>query len=299
MYAMFREAGVDARIVLVRTRRNGAIRDQPASLAVFDHAIAYVPELDLYIDGTAEHSGMTELPDMDQGVTVLVVGPDDARLTRTPVLPPDRNHRARTLRASLADDGSATIDVTERIVGQEAQSYRSRYAPEGTRADRFERALRPLFPGLVLESQEMDGLDELESTIDIRYRARVPQMARRDGDGLSVPPTVLEDLLRRMARTPSRQYPLDLGGTSSYSEERTLTLPRGWHVGDAPSGGAAESEFGRLRTSVEQRGRDVSTRTEFEVRRDRISPREYPAFRRWVEEADELLRQRIELRRAQ
>jgi hypothetical protein len=40
---MFREAGIDARIVLTRTRQNGDIRDLPASLAVFDHAIAYVP----------------------------------------------------------------------------------------------------------------------------------------------------------------------------------------------------------------------------------------------------------------
>ena len=49
---------VDARIVLVRTRHNGAIVDQPASLSVFDHAITYVPELDMYLDGTAEHSGV-------------------------------------------------------------------------------------------------------------------------------------------------------------------------------------------------------------------------------------------------
>ena len=62
LYTMLREAGIDARIVLVRTRHNGAIGEQPASLPSFDHAIAYVPELDLYLDGTAEHSGIDELP---------------------------------------------------------------------------------------------------------------------------------------------------------------------------------------------------------------------------------------------
>src|SRR5690606_13765893 len=75
LYTMLREAGIDAHIVLVRTRRNGAIPELPASLAVFDHAIAYVPGLDLYIDGTAVYSGMRELPEQDQGVTVLHVWP--------------------------------------------------------------------------------------------------------------------------------------------------------------------------------------------------------------------------------
>ena len=105
LYAMLRLAGVDARIALVRTRGNGDIGESPASLAVFDHAIAYVPELDLFLDGTAESSGSTELPAGDQGVTVLVVGPDGAALRRTPVLPPNRDHRERRLTVDLSSDG--------------------------------------------------------------------------------------------------------------------------------------------------------------------------------------------------
>ncbi|MEM9191945.1 MAG: DUF3857 domain-containing protein [Myxococcota bacterium] len=292
LYTMFREAGIDARIVLVRTRRNGAIRDLPASLAVFDHAIAYVPELDLYLDGTAEHSGTQELPSMDQGVTVLVVGPEDAQLTRTPVLGPDRNRRVRTLSASLSDDGSAEIEVEETIRGSEAPRYRSQYAPEGTREERFERSLRNIFPGLVLESQTMEHLESLEDDIELRYRARVPQFSRVDGQELRVAPSVLGDLLRSLARTPERRHPLDLGGTSSYREERTLSLPNR-RSAQAPQGGTAESRFGRLELSVETQGNRVRARTDFELREDRIAPADYPAFRQWVEEADALLRQRI------
>ena len=59
----------------MRTRRGGRLDPQPASLAVFDHAIVYVPKLDRYLDGTAEFSGTRELPVQDQGVMVLRVGP--------------------------------------------------------------------------------------------------------------------------------------------------------------------------------------------------------------------------------
>ena len=46
MVALLREVGIDAELVLVRTRRGGRIDAEPASLAVFDHAIVYVPKLD-------------------------------------------------------------------------------------------------------------------------------------------------------------------------------------------------------------------------------------------------------------
>ena len=293
LYTMFREAGIDARIVLVRTRRNGAIQDLPASLAVFDHAIAYVPELDLYLDGTAEHSGTTELPPMDQGVSVLVVGPTEARFTRTPVLAPERNRRTRSMEVRLAEDGAAELRVEERIVGSEASHYRSVYQSPGTRSDRYERALRSQFPGLVLESQTMGTLDDLEAPIDVSYRARVPQMAQRDGDRLRIAPSVVEDLMRRLARRPERRYPLDIGGTSAYSEERTVHLPRGYRVSDLPAGGEAESKFGLLRLRVESAGQTVRAETDFEIRSARVAPEQYRAFREWVDRADTLLRQQI------
>src|SRR4029079_1904765 len=66
--ALLREVGAPAELVLVRTRRGGQLAPEPASLAIFDHAIVYVPKLDRYLDGTAEFSGLAELPAQDQGV---------------------------------------------------------------------------------------------------------------------------------------------------------------------------------------------------------------------------------------
>ena len=82
LLALLREVGVDADLVLVRTRRGGRLDPQPASLAVFDHAIVYVPKLDRYLDGTAEFAGLAELPTEDQGVMVLRVGPHGRRADR-------------------------------------------------------------------------------------------------------------------------------------------------------------------------------------------------------------------------
>jgi hypothetical protein len=59
----------------------------------------------------------------------------------------------------------------------------------------------------------------------------------------------------------------------------------------------ASSEFGRLQLRYEAAGQDLRVRTEFVLNRARIAPAEYPAFRRWIDAADQLLRQRIGLSR--
>jgi transglutaminase-like putative cysteine protease len=297
MYTMLREAGIDARVVLVRTRRNGAIDTVPASLAVFDHAITYVPELDMYLDGTAEHSGTTELPSQDQGVMVLLVGPDGAELRHTPFLSVEQNRRTRALSIALEADGSARLDGREEVVGSDAAGYRQYYQAEGTRAERFERTLGTIYPGVELMSQSFESLAELETPVRYSYRIRVPRFGRFDGATLQVAPSVLSDLVRSMARSPTRKQPLDLGSSSTYVEERQFSAPSGMRFSAVPEGGEVSSAWGKLSLHYAAEGGGLKVRTEFLLTRVRVSAAEYPAFRRWVEAADQLLRQRVGLSR--
>src|SRR4029079_15714886 len=84
MIALLREVGVPAELVLVRTRRGGHLDPEPASLAIFDHAIVYVPKLDRYLGGNAEVSRPAEETAQEHGVTVLRVGARGSVLTQTP-----------------------------------------------------------------------------------------------------------------------------------------------------------------------------------------------------------------------
>jgi tetratricopeptide (TPR) repeat protein len=300
LYTMLREAGIDARIVLTRTRHNGAISEVPASLAIFDHAITYVPAFDLYLDGTAEHSGAEELPVQDQGVTVLQVWPDGAELHTTPVFDAERNDkRVRTLRVQLSSDGSGRVEGEEIVSGAQAAGYREYYQAPGTRAERFERNLAGLYPGLKLESQRFDSLESLEQPVRYGYRIFAPQLAHWDGDELRVEPSVMHDLVQDMARLPERRHPLDLQGKRLYIEERSVRIPAGMHASALPAGGEVSSPFGRLAIAFSQSGGTVTARTELLVARDRIAQSEYPAYRKWIEAADQLLKQRIGLRKDQ
>lgn len=295
LYAMFQIAGIDARIALIRTRRNGDIATEPASLAVFDHAIAYVPELDLFLDGTAETNGIDELPAMDQGVMTLLVGPESVELRRTPVLPPEREKRERTLEITLAADGSAEVSGREVVIGNAAAAYRAHYQAEGMRTERLQRELAGSFPGLELAEQAFEDLDDFNRPARFRWKGQVPQLAQRTGTRLVVPPSSLANLLSSLARAPTRRHALDLGPPRAYVEERVVRLPAGARLEPLPAGGDVDTPFGRLVVRYQAQGATVRVRTEWTTRRDRVSVEEYPAFRAFVERADALLRERVSL----
>jgi hypothetical protein len=209
------------------------------------------------------------------------------------------DQRTRTLAVQLANDGSARIDGNEIVQGAEAATFREYYQAPGTRGERFERNLAGTYPGLKLESQRFEQLDNLEQPVRFSYRISVPQLARWDGDELKLEPSVLHDLTQEMARLPERIHSLDLQGNRVYKEERNVRVPAGLRLSEIPPGGKASSEFGRLDLSFVASGSTLTAHTEFVLLRDRITPEQYPAFRRWVEAADQVLKQRIGLRKEQ
>src|SRR5262249_48890359 len=154
-------------------RRGGRIDSEPASLAVFDHAITYVPKLDVYLDGTAEFSGMAELPTQDQGVMVLRVGPRGSLLTETPVLPPSQNRVQRRWRVDMSAGGDARVVEDLTIRGQAAPEWREHYQTSGERAERYGKVWTARYPGARLASVDMPGIDDRNAPVTVHAVADV------------------------------------------------------------------------------------------------------------------------------
>ncbi len=319
LYALLREAGIEAHIVLLRTRRNGAVHEQPASLAVFDHAITYVPALDLYLDGTAEHNGLRELPPMDQGAMVLHVAPGVGELRRTPEAPASAHLVETRWRVDLAADGSATGTVRNRYAGTAAPPLRATLEAEGTRRERVERRLQSAYPGLRLRTVEVEGLQDRHHPVEVTGTVEVPDFARRQGTRLEVHVMPGQRLLAQLAPTPRRRHPLVMLPASTAVVAQALRLPPGARVVELPrtpelqaaveaQGRPARgrgrqgrrsvrhtfgSRFGKLTVRVEADGGVLETEARLEMDATRIEPSDYPAFRAWLQRAEELLRRPV------
>src|SRR5205085_2333959 len=89
LIALLRTAGIRAEFALVRTRRAGALAAETPSVAIFNHAVAYLPDHDLWLDGTAEYASTRELPLDDQGaLAVTISDPGTATLRHIPASGP-------------------------------------------------------------------------------------------------------------------------------------------------------------------------------------------------------------------
>ena len=298
IYTMLREAGIDARIVLVRTRQNGAIDSEPASLSVFDHAIAYVPSLDLYLDGTAEHSGTRELPGGRPGRDGAA-----GRAQRRPSSSRRRCCRPRRTcaRATLADrsssaDGSGTVQAHESDRRRRRRAL-PQHVPGRGHAQGSPRApaLQQPIRASSLEQHASRASTTSSTTSALNYRLKAPQVARLEGNELRI---ARQRAARPAARDGGAAPRASTRSISSvknaYREERTMRAPRGFAVRGAARGRRGEEPF--RQPACEQRAarqREVVSTTAFQLDVDRVEPADYPEFRRFIEQADEMLQQRI------
>jgi hypothetical protein len=300
---MLREVGVPAQMVLVRTRKNGDLDPQPASLAIFDHAIAYVPQLDLYLDGTAEFSGSRELPYEDQGVMVLRIDGGDGKLVHTPVLPATENLTSRHTRIDLADGGAATVTEDVEVRGQVAAPWRQHYQTPGERPSLYEKQWNASMPGVQLDKVDLPDLSDLEKPVTSHAEGHVPQVgAAIASGGWSLPlmgrPS---ELTRSYTRTSKRHYDLVIDFPWALSEEIQYTLPAGAELATLPASSASDGPFGAMKLDVKSVDGGAKGRTVVTVKVDmtmtvrRVSVKDYPAFRDWLGKVDGILNQPIEL----
>jgi transglutaminase-like putative cysteine protease/tetratricopeptide (TPR) repeat protein len=298
MAAMLREAGVDAAMVMVRTRDNGEIAPSPASLAVFNHAICYVPGLDLFLDGTAEYSGLRELPGMDRGVWVQVVWPDGrTRRVKTPEDGPgDNTYEARYEIDVTGAAADLPFSNEIAITGQECAWLRRRYQETANQREVLERDLSNGYPGTHLDGVTVSPLADLSSPLRLSLRGTLGQAARLEGRGRLTLPVWMGhlNLLYDVAVLEQRTLPLVLDYPWIQTYRVSYELPEGASAAP-PAPIREESPFGTVsRSFVREGGALVSTVT-IELKARRVEVGDYKAFKAFCQLAERATQDRIRI----
>lgn len=283
--ALLRDNGIDATIVLVRTRDRGFLPEDHATMWAFNHAITYVPELDLFLDPTAEFSGSTELPHLDQGAQALVVRPDgETRLLRLPSSRPEDNLNESAYVATLSGDSRLLLEGVERFAGARAARHRQDFQEKDDRPRRLTRQLSQIFAGIRVESVEFSDLDDLEQPVSYRYRAVVPRYGRQggpDGARLSVPVALFRhELAQAYGQLTERQHPIFLRHPWQTTNRVRYRLPEGARVDALPEGVSIDSKHISLEQRVRPLANGFETRETVTVKSRVIPAEDYPDFRR-------------------
>jgi len=298
---MLRELGIASTLVLVRTGMRGDLaKGAPPSLGVFDHAIAYVPSLDLYLDGTAEGTGSQELPRMDRGSVGLQINEGNAKLVRLPNDGPEASPHARKIDITLEANGDAQFSFETSVRGVNAPAWRARYQPEGTRRERAAQDLSSFFGTAVLgkdpASMLVKNVSDVEATFVLAVKGRAPTFARREGPALSVAVASSLQLLSSVGAMSIRKSDLVIGALSTSNEERIIRLPTGAKLERVPEDVDVTTPFGSIRVVVKQDAGKVTVTSRLALGKSRVTPAEYPAFRAFCQKVDAALEQRLVVR---
>lgn len=300
IHAMLKVAGVDSRLVLLRTRELGAIGEEPASLAAFNHAILYVPSQELYLDGTAEFHGSRELPSADRTANVLVVEPEGkSPFSTVPETSAEENLTALSMEVSLRPDGSATLVGKSTIRGQGAPEYRRAYQAAASRKATFEQGWAQSFPGLSVKEMSISEPSRLEEEVQLSFTLEVPRYAEAPPGALRFYPLGTgRSFTQAFAPLAERRHDLMLSGPWMNTFRFRYRLPPGYLLGELPREAAEESPFGRVRIDARVEGGQLLCEGEATFTVARVKAEDYPAFRAWLGKADQLFSRKLLVQKA-
>ncbi|MFL5270578.1 MAG: DUF3857 domain-containing protein [Anaeromyxobacteraceae bacterium] len=290
-HALLEALGLDSRLVLLRMKRLGRMPEKPASLAVFNHAILYVPRFDLWLDGTASYSGSRDLPGEDRGASVLVVNPGEApRFTTIPEGRPEDNRIVSSYDLALLPDGSATVRGEARVSGPQAPGWRSRYASERERRALFEGTMSAVFPGLEVKEVSLSDVSRLEEDVALRFTLALPRLGEKDGDGLRFAPFgASRRFVETYAPLSARRHDLVVGEASEVSLTYRYALPPGWRATELPPPERFDAPPASLDASWAEEGGGLVVRAKVALKVARVAAADYPAFRELLGRIDRAL----------
>jgi hypothetical protein len=194
-------------------------------------------------------------------------------------------------RATVRDDGSASIDLTASFTGNRAIAWRNALdrVANAKLYDFVEREIvAPSFDGGHVHELTVEGADALDRPVLLHMNLEVPQLAKPVGSGLSLRPPFAPSLAH-LAALPVRHTPL-LRRTSWRTEIHIqVALPDKARVPDRVPRGQLRYGDASVEVKDATLGHTIDFERVIDLPAGRVQPGdEYAAWQKFVREADAL-----------
>lgn len=298
LYVMLEEAGVDAAIALVRTRGSGEINPSFPFQFLFDHAIAAVPSRNLFLDGTVDYLDYNTLPTGDQGVFSLVISEGKIETARTAVLPSMSNTQQIDIELALESSGDANVHGMILATGAITSHYRYMYQTTGTRKERFENELSSIFPGVAVQSQSFEGLEDFSKDIKADFSAFVPGLAMVSESEMQITALPSYNLYKKYASRSKRKYPVLVGHQRVFIDRYIYKAPEGMIFSQIPRSvviGSKDAGYSFILNAIQVKPAELEINAILQISTFRIELDQYDKFREFCRKVDEATSQRIHI----
>jgi len=297
LISMYREIGIPAYYVLVRTRYRGTLPlDSPGFQ--FDHAICAIKLNDklYFLDGTAEDTRFGYIPSMDQGTKALLIDEGKPLLVDIPIDKPEDNEKTRHIEVTLSKDGSIKGSAYVTFKGYYDTYLRSVWKTAADRKIRedLEWSLRSLVPNATLEGYELSNLRDLDMDVWERYSFSAPGYAQVVQNSISFLPSIMERLeTSESVAKKERKYPINYWSPYTLKDIITYKLPEGFKVVHIPDDLVLDKPFAYYSIKIALDGNILRVERVFQIREILINPKDYPEYRSFIENIVSKDRERV------
>ncbi len=284
--AMLRAVDVPAELGAFRRRSNGIIHPEVPIPALMDDLMVRIPDGaggELYFS-PATDSHVSERPYECTGVLVFPLdGVAEAPVAVADFTAAD-NRTARSVRGELSPDGTLTATSTENYYGVSASRWRSwlKQDSEEEQRDRVLASLNRYLPELVLDSFEVEGLDDPDGKLTITSTFTVDRFASVAGKRLIFNPNLFSRTSSADWAPETRAYDIDLRMNRDTADTLMLKLPEGFKDIQTPDRVSYPAKpVGLYETDYQQQGQMLIAKRHARVDMYRIPAQYYDGLRRW------------------
>ncbi len=302
---LLRSVGIEAHPAIVRTRPHGDYPMTVPSLALFDHAIVYLPASDTWIDGTVKGILHPVVPHWLQGQPALLIrprhrpsspervkGPGDpgapkgvpaGELVRIPVAASGENVESHRVDIRVDAKGKAEMGMVVTVKGQTEARWRF-HLLESHPKEGLQSRLRRLWPQARLKTWAVEELESFRSPLKVEGTVEVPDfLGSRDRTvdfgGLD------DELLRRFPTRVNRETDYVLDHPLEIERVVTLTRAGNWCVEKKPADTEIRGEFFMFSQKLEAAFGTLKMERRIRLPRVRIPRERYADFVQQVSSA--------------
>ncbi|TFH41756.1 MAG: DUF3857 domain-containing protein, partial [Chrysiogenales bacterium] len=294
LVALLREAGIDARLALVRTRDRSAAPPGPPSPGEFDHALCYVNITPgFFLDATASGAGIREIPPESRGVPAFVFSDNGWSFINTESDFYLSDSAETSTIVTLRPSGDAGMQRNLEKVGSSAPPSRESLKNLEGHTRHLNEYWNATYPGSSVKGLTVSRAG-VDGPLSYAYTATVPAFAARQDDLLIFDSFPIKSAYYRLHALPrSRVRPLALSNPWTTRTVVTFLVPEGYHVSRLPSGGRFDHRLFSAEFSYSSSGGAVTALSVIEMKRSEIGPGDYPRFREFSRFIDRKERERI------
>lgn len=233
LYAMTKEAGLDATFVYLSDKNAPPVSDSLPSIRQFTTGgvLLRLKDRELFVSPLSDTRRWTELPGVLQDVSGLRLSDDQMLLYVTPLLERERESAHSRSRLKVSPDGSVAMSTEMHFEGKEQAAIRGLKHVKKAELDRIiEQIVHRIHPNAKAGSYEIANLSDLSKDIVFKLAFTIDDYALRAGEKLLVLRIPGLEHPARDVGKPKRELPLFWRERSLQSNQVTIEIPKGYSV---------------------------------------------------------------------